>query len=797
MSLRVTAVGALGAALLAFVPASAQTPPEGPAGGDAVPGAEPAGVDAVEWEALSRGSETAGDGAGGLQALLESANLDLVAFYKNLNRSLAADEDDAYHVFARRCASRGVLTEDCDPAEIVFDHVVFTRAATSDGGFAYAVVALTVEQPVGNPLAIAAANPFGAPSGPGAVAVPDREDPRRDPTALSRLSDEIAAGTQSVLEVDPASELGVVRSFIPLEHSTYPYPYERIAAVFDDSDAPDLLFVPTPSGDLAATPPRGGHGSLDVTQSRATLLVSGRGARRAPLAAADEAALAIRHVDIAPTVAKVLGISPNAAARYLNGGDAAANPDAPEALLLRQDGKPLDALLEPRVNVFVVVIDGMIPENITASGTPNLCNLIACPGAIAPDASANATVYGAARAVMVSQTNANHTAMMTGAYGDTSGIVANGAWDRTANQSIALERPELIRVDTLFDVLRRERPHLSTAAVLGKAKLRELFDCTNTGGVCTNELATNPEGVPVTHVRPDYLRGALELPGVPGPGDCPAEPASGSGVATDACIMDQVIELSATEDPDFVFVNLGNVDAVQHVSGPNSPAADAAVLLADTEIGRLVQYLKESGKWEQSVVIVTADHSFSWQGSPPLNRIDLAALFAPCATAGETFQIVSSGGTAHVYLDSIEAGTAPPLSAAQNTALSCMRALATAPSAPAGISDAWYRFENPLDPGQTARREPSRLASRRPARGRSGRDRARERAGRRPARADRTGHRPVRGRERRWIHARQRGCRARGRFPATTATRARATCRSSWRAAETSWSIRSCRRLAA
>ena len=287
--------------------------------------------------------------------------------------------------------------------------------------------------------------------------------------------------------------------------------------MFDDSDAPDLTFVPTPSGDLAESPPRGGHGSLDVTQSRATLVVSGRGARRTPLADDDEAALAIRHVDIAPTVAKVLGIPAHAAARYLNGGDAAANPDAPDALLLRQDGKPLDALLEPRVNVFVVVIDGMLPENLTATETPNLCNLIGCPGAAAPDASANTTVYGAARAVMVSQTNANHTAMMTGAYGATSGIVANNAYDRTANQAIELERPELIRVDTLFDVLRRELPHLTTAAVLGKAKLRSLFDCTNAGGVCTTDLATNPEGVPVTHVRPDYLRGAVELPAVARP----------------------------------------------------------------------------------------------------------------------------------------------------------------------------------------------------------------------------------------------------------------------------------------
>ena len=59
----------------------------------------------------------------------------------------------------------------------------------------------------------------------------------------------------------------------------------------------------------------------------------------------------------------------------------------------------------------------MLPENVTATQTPNLCNLIGCPGAVAPDATARATVYDEARAGMVSQTNANHTQMLTGAPG--------------------------------------------------------------------------------------------------------------------------------------------------------------------------------------------------------------------------------------------------------------------------------------------------------------------------------------------------------------------------------------------
>jgi predicted AlkP superfamily pyrophosphatase or phosphodiesterase len=251
--------------------------------------------------------------------------------------------------------------------------------------------------------------------------------------------------------------------------------------------------------------------------------------------------------------------------------------------------------------------------------------------------------------------------MVTGAPGGVNGIVANTFYDRATATAGPLERPSLIRTATLFDALRAAAPELKTAAVLGKAKLRSLYDCTNDGnGTCIANAIDNPEGLAVTHVRPDFLRGASETP-VLGSDDCPAEPASGSGVALDPCIMDIVIKLAATEDPDFTFVNLGNVDALQHVSGPGSPAALAAILDADQQIGRLVSYLKESGKWRDSVLIVTADHSFSWTGPLPTQRIDLTGLFDADATlqaTGGPPQRGGNGGTAHVYLSSIGVATA-------------------------------------------------------------------------------------------------------------------------------------------
>ena len=94
----VFALAAAGALLLA------PSPPEPPTAswGDAVAGAEAAGVDATEWEALMRGSATSGSGKGGLQALLEAPNVDQVVFYKNLNESFAPEPGGEPAISGRR-----------------------------------------------------------------------------------------------------------------------------------------------------------------------------------------------------------------------------------------------------------------------------------------------------------------------------------------------------------------------------------------------------------------------------------------------------------------------------------------------------------------------------------------------------------------------------------------------------------------------------------------------------------------------------------------------------------------------
>ncbi|MBI4729620.1 MAG: alkaline phosphatase family protein [Acidobacteria bacterium] len=539
-----------------------------------------------------------------------------------------------------------------------------------------------------------------APSGAGwafTAEILDGKNPLadQDGTALHSLAEELAAREDDTVPpgCDPETDRDC-RFFVGAGAVTYPNAYERIAAAFDSSRTGDIAIIPWNDGPASSA---GEHGHLGVVQSRATLIVSGRGARRSPLPVEEEAALGVQNVDIAPTVAEALGVRPyfmdaREPARTLGGEPSTT------ALLRRQDGEVQTPLLEEPLNVFAVVVDGLEPEDISKTFTPNLWSLAE---------SGRARRYLEGRANMVAETNANHAAMMTGAYGEVSGMVANAFYDQRAKAKRSLESPSLIRAETLFDAIERQKPGLKTAAVMGKEKLKRLFDCTRPApsGPC-GESTDNPEGVPVAHVRPDFLIGASTSFD---PEEAPGEPATGSGYSLDTQIMDLAIELQGREDPDFTFVNLGLVDGIQHLFGAESPQGRAAVRGADLQIGRLVDYLKGAGKWQHSVVMVLADHSFQSTGdavsaevagseigvenpaTPHLSGgwIVLPDVLGTCPAT--SFTTVSHGGAASVYLTDPGydpyAGTS--LTTEQQDCLKTLRARALANT---GVDEAMYRI---------------------------------------------------------------------------------------------------------
>ena len=118
-------------------------------------------------------------------------------------------------------------------------------------------------------------------------------------------SHEVVAGVDPVASEDPMAflpyevELAAAGPRVSTDNA-YPYAAQRILSLFGDADrSPDVAVVHTPRHYF---PDEGGHagehGSLDVIQSRAPLVMSGPGV--APLGFVDDHA---RLVDVAPTLA--------------------------------------------------------------------------------------------------------------------------------------------------------------------------------------------------------------------------------------------------------------------------------------------------------------------------------------------------------------------------------------------------------------------------------------------------------------------------------------------------------------
>jgi ectonucleotide pyrophosphatase/phosphodiesterase family protein 5 len=123
-----------------------------------------------------------------------------------------------------------------------------------------------------------------------------------------------------------------------------------------------------------------------------------------------------------------------------------------------------------------------------------------------------------------------------------------------------------------------------------------------------------------------------------------------AGVADDGETMNGLIAATATREPDLAVVNVSEVDRTAHAQG-TSATADAR-RHADAAVGKLIDDLKASGRWERSLLIVTADHGFD-DVAPTAERpapiVELGPRFA--ADGIEGVHVVSDGGIAHVYAD--------------------------------------------------------------------------------------------------------------------------------------------------
>ncbi|MGY2126926.1 alkaline phosphatase family protein [Blastococcus sp. SYSU DS0617] len=262
---------------------------------------------------------------------------------------------------------------------------------------------------------------------------------------------------------------------------------------------------------------------------------------------------------------------------------------------------PARATSRPGLRVYVLVLDGSSPAEVEPVLMPRLSAL-----------RAEGTWFPAARSLPVMETIPNHVMMMTGVRPDRSGVPANSVFDRREATIRTLDRPTDLRFPTVIERLNAAGG--TTGTVLSKEYLFGIF-----GTRATHRWEPRPV--------------------VPG-----------SGHAPDVFTMDAAIAMVDQFDPNLVFVNLGDVDRVGHsdLTGPLLGAArKAALASSDVQIGRFTDHLRRTGRWENSVVLVLADHSMDW--SLVTNLVSLDLLLRSRPDLRESVRIGQNGGADLVY----------------------------------------------------------------------------------------------------------------------------------------------------
>jgi hypothetical protein len=395
--------------------------------------------------------------------------------------------------------------------------------------------------------------------------------------------------------------------------NSYPFAYDNASQLFDDPRAPDLAIVHTPAHNWEERGGhRGEHGSLDVVQSRAPLILAGAGVKR--LGRVDAAA---RMVDVAPTMATLLGVHPGA-----NG-----------SVMKWQDGRVLDEAL-----------DGRRPERVVAflcDGTnANVLYAMAEAGelpAFARLMDQGTTLGWGLVASFPSATLANHTAALTGAHPGHHGVLHNAYYDRATARQIITNAPETWHL--AHEELSRE------VETIHEAVARSGGGFTASVNEPTDRGATYSTFDFVRRGEVTNLQGALpSTEGLPGAtaefADRKREYGWASGA--DHLAVQQATQIWAgmagNPKPRFLWVNLILPDAGNHSGGPYSDIGHAALRDTDFRLGRILDGMDWGG--EETAFVVLADHGMEESDPECKGDFDVALADAGIAFRDEAYGFI-------------------------------------------------------------------------------------------------------------------------------------------------------------
>lgn len=385
--------------------------------------------------------------------------------------------------------------------------------------------------------------------------------------------------------------------FLPPELESFPAAFERIAALFDSPDAPDVVV-----GHRSwSAGPGGSHGALSAVQSRATLVISGRGAKKGVVL---EAAATLP--DVAPTILAALGA----------GTTSGRGPDGvyDDGLFMeRQDGRVLwEALADdpcdrPR-HAILLLFDGLSQTELLHQA---LAGDAAIPTLKALVDDGVAWRYGAT-VNYPSVSAPGHMTAGSGVWSGHHGIISNAFYRRSAKKDInpfaLLDDVQATLADPLKAVALYEEALMDgfqTLAQAAHARFGDFDPATGEGAFVAviNELPIGGADWTTVHL----LLGA-------GPG--PLALSLQEYEMADNLAVTQVANLlgdTTLPAPLILQMSLVKTDGAGETDGPHGDGLRQTLEETDGRVAAILKAYADRGVLEDTLVVLVSDHGMELQ----------------------------------------------------------------------------------------------------------------------------------------------------------------------------------------
>lgn len=262
-------------------------------------------------------------------------------------------------------------------------------------------------------------------------------------------------------------------------------------------------------------------------------------------------------------------------------------------------GTPHPASAAPDAHrVLLIVMDGLRPDYVNPDLMPNLHAL-----------GRDGVVFEKHHAAFPTVTRVNASTIVTGTFPDHHGIVDNSVYfpaieaDKTLSTG---SRGDLEKINT------RTGGNLLTAETLGELLARNgmkmgVFSSGSSGSAYLLNHKT-PNGIVVNNgfVLPESRREGIQL-------RMGEEPPDGApNLERNARIVGTYLDYGLRDlDAALSVLWISDPDHTAHEYGMSTPQTTRAIRLADDQIGRIVEGLRESGRLDTTDLLVTSDHGFS------------------------------------------------------------------------------------------------------------------------------------------------------------------------------------------